>query len=312
MGESDRYREYSPKRRAGFNLGSAGNNLMSLFAILGVMYMLMLVIQVSYLFAGKKVIEFESDVLPFFAVSNYAEEFLKKPWTLLTYVFTDSQTEIVRFITNMIWLWGFGTLFQRMAGNKKLIPVFIYGGIVGGVVFVITCALQPNAINFPLMGANTGILALGAAATTTAPNFRFFKNLGRGIPVWTLFVIYLLIDLAGSSGHGKAHVAAHIGGAMAGYFFIVLLRKGWDGSEWMNNAYSKFTSFFDPYKSRNVVPARNRNFYDAGKRVPFKKEVIVTQEKVDEILDKINQKGYHFLTDDEKNILKRASEEGVR
>jgi hypothetical protein len=30
---------------------------------------------------------------------------------------------------------------------------------------------------------------------------------------------------------------------------------------------------------------------------------------VDEILDKISQKGYNYLTEDEKNILRRASEE---
>jgi hypothetical protein len=29
------------------------------------------------------------------------------------------------------------------------------------------------------------------------------------------------------------------------------------------------------------------------------------------VLDKISQKGYHFLTEEEKNILKRASEEDI-
>jgi hypothetical protein len=37
----------------------------------------------------------------------------------------------------------------------------------------------------------------------------------------------------------------------------------------------------------------------------------VTQQKVDEILDKINQKGYGRLTDEEKDLLRRASEEGL-
>ena len=35
----------------------------------------------------------------------------------------------------------------------------------------------------------------------------------------------------------------------------------------------------------------------------------VTQNRLDEILDKINQKGYHFLTDEEKSFLKKASED---
>jgi hypothetical protein len=32
---------------------------------------------------------------------------------------------------------------------------------------------------------------------------------------------------------------------------------------------------------------------------------------VDEILDKINQKGYHFLTEEEKDFLRKASEEDL-
>ena len=33
------------------------------------------------------------------------------------------------------------------------------------------------------------------------------------------------------------------------------------------------------------------------------------QKRIDEILDKINLKGYRFLTDEEKEILRRASED---
>ena len=35
------------------------------------------------------------------------------------------------------------------------------------------------------------------------------------------------------------------------------------------------------------------------------------EDKIDMILDKINQKGYENLTEDEKNILKKASKEGL-
>jgi uncharacterized protein YcgL (UPF0745 family) len=36
----------------------------------------------------------------------------------------------------------------------------------------------------------------------------------------------------------------------------------------------------------------------------------ITSKRIDEILDKINQQGYHLLTDEEKDILRRAAEEG--
>jgi hypothetical protein len=42
---------------------------------------------------------------------------------------------------------------------------------------------------------------------------------------------------------------------------------------------------------------------------PYKKIPNITQKRIDEILDKINQQGYRFLTSEEKEILKRAAEE---
>ena len=49
-------------------------------------------------------------------------------------------------------------------------------------------------------------------------------------------------------------------------------------------------------------------FYEAGNRLPFSKVHNVTQKRVDEILDKISQKGYEYLSNEEKEILKKASE----
>ena len=51
-------------------------------------------------------------------------------------------------------------------------------------------------------------------------------------------------------------------------------------------------------------------FYKADGE-PFKRTPNVTQRRVDAILDKINQEGYHSLSDEEKELLKRASEEGL-
>jgi hypothetical protein len=56
---------------------------------------------------------------------------------------------------------------------------------------------------------------------------------------------------------------------------------------------------------------KEKIFYNTGGRQPFSKSSNVTQQRIDDILDKINQKGYQFLTDEEKAILKRASEEDV-
>ena len=95
------------------------------------------------------------------------------------------------------------------------------------------------------------------------------------------------------------------------FFYIYFLRKGHDWGEWMVKSYEWLNDLFKPGKSRKSKPAGNQIFYNTRGKQPFKKTPNLTQQKVDEILDKINQKGYHFLTDEEKELLKRASEEDL-
>ena len=159
-----------------------------------------------------------------------------------------------------------------------------------------------------LLGANAGVLAVAMATTTLEPGFRFFTNIRGGIPIWVLMTVYILIDFAGVARGGGAYSLAHLGGAGAGFLFVVFLRRGRDGSVWMNQFYHWFITLFEPGKPASTS-AKDRVFYNTGERKPFTKTTDVTQKKVDEILDKINQKGYHFLTDEEKAFLKKASED---
>ena len=77
----------------------------------------------------------------------------------------------------------------------------------------------------------------------------------------------------------------------------------------MNRFYDWITNLFNPDKHQApVVKMRQKVFYNVGKQKPFVKKPNITQQRIDEILDKINQKGYNALSDDERNILKKASE----
>ena len=77
----------------------------------------------------------------------------------------------------------------------------------------------------------------------------------------------------------------------------------------MNSMYNWFIHLFNPYKPATKNRIKETVFYNAGGRKPFNKTSNITQQRVDEILDKINQKGYQFLTAEEKDILKRAAED---
>ncbi|MEO5967274.1 MAG: DUF6576 domain-containing protein [Ferruginibacter sp.] len=67
---------------------------------------------------------------------------------------------------------------------------------------------------------------------------------------------------------------------------------------------------FNPKKPKKDN-LKNTMFYNSGNREPFTKTPVISQQRVDEILDKINLQGAHFLTQEEKDYLKKASEENL-
>ncbi len=312
MGESDRYSDFRQPRKR-LSLGQDGNALMGLFTINIIFFLLLLTLKVVYFFFQKTEVDFYSGVLQYFEMPAQLTRLSERPWTVLTYMF--SHVSAMQLLSNMLWLWAFGFIFQELTGNKKLIPVYIYGGLTGGLIFILANylipPLRPSVSEAVLLGSNAATMAVAVATTTLAPDFRFFRNLNGGIPIWVLTLIYILIDFAGIASLSAAFSLSHLGGAVAGFLFIYLLRKDIDGSIWMNNFYNWFMNLFNPNKKNENVNIKEKVFYNTEGRKPFKKTPNITPQRVDEILDKINQKGYHLLTDEEKNILKRAAEEDL-
>jgi membrane associated rhomboid family serine protease len=310
MGESDRYIDYSIKKKR-FTLGQPDNALMWLFVINVVFFLVLLTIKVAIDVNDHSDAVFYSQVVKWFQLPAGLVTLSTRPWTVITFMFSD--VELFRAFSNMLWLSVFGAVLQNLTGNKKLIPVYLYGGFAGAVCFITATLLIPvnklNEVSPGLLGANASIMAVAVAATMIAPNYRFFKDIRGGIPIWILTLIYIAVDLAGVAAWPVSFSVAHIGGALAGFLFVKMLKKNIDGSEWMNNAYGWFINLFNPNKKQQKNILKERVFYNTGSRSPYHKTSNITQDRVDEILDKINQKGYDHLTKEEKNILKKASED---
>ncbi|UAY51991.1 rhomboid family intramembrane serine protease [Ferruginibacter albus] len=312
MGESDRYSDYrSSKRRILF--GDDNNAIVALFALNIIFFILICTIKVVYLFFQKDAAAFNLEVLRLFEMPAQLSQLGKHPWTVLVHMFF--HVNVWDILSNMLWLWAFGYILQDLAGNQRLIPIYIYGGLVGALSFILANYLLPQLkAEIPdtyLWGANAATMAIATATTTLAPDYRFFRNLNGGIPIWVLTLIYVLIDYSAIAGLSAAYSISHLGGAFTGFLFIILLKKGVDGSTWMNNCYHWFMNLFTPAANSTPSSVREKVFYNVGGKQPYKKTTHVTQQRVDEILDKINQHGYRFLSDEEKNILKRAAEEDL-
>jgi membrane associated rhomboid family serine protease len=292
-------------------LGQDGNTLVQLVAINSVLFVILKFIWLIYRLNSLNPAAYATNVLNWFVLPATIDKLSSRPWTVLTYMFADAH--VFRFIGNMFWLWCFGYILQDLNANRKLIPIYLYGGLAGALFFVLSYAIFPQlqtAAPFAqLIGSNTAIIALAVATTAVAPDYRIFPMINGGIPLWILTLLFLLIDFSSiTRGDSGAYIANLAGGA-AGFFFIYQLRRGRDGSIWINQIFDWCNDLFNPNKKKKNRSPKDEFYYKVSGTQPFKKIPNVTQQRIDEILDKINQQGYRFLTDEEKEILKRAADE---
>ncbi|MBS1919621.1 MAG: rhomboid family intramembrane serine protease [Bacteroidetes bacterium] len=307
---------YSAKKyKQRVSLGQNGNSLVFLIGINLVVFVIFAFIKaLFYLNHGNPegLVLYRQNVLPWIALSPDTSRILAHPWTIFTYMFVHDS--VWNVFANMLWLWAFGYIMQDLTGNKKIVPVFIYSALAGALAFVLANnllpALQPGIHQNIMFGASAGIMGVAIATTLVAPGFRIFPMLNGGVPLWILTGIYVVIDLATIPVGNTELYITHIAGALMGFLFIFLLRKGYDWSDWMNNFFDWVNNLFNPDKPKKGKTTKEELFYKSTSD-PYKKTPHITQQRIDEILDKINQKGYNFLTKEEKELLKRASKENT-
>lgn len=300
-------------RRRGMLLGQEGNTLVMLIAVNAILFAIVNFIKIGYVLGGSNTAEYYKNVLNWFLVPGDTGRLLSRPWTMISYMFTHD--DVWQMISNMLWLWAFGYIMQDLTGNRHMAPVYLYGGFAGALFFLVTVnsfpiLKQSLSTMPPLAGGGAAIMAIAVATTALAPGFRLFPFLNGGIPLWVLTLVFAAIDYALVASMGAGIGVAHLAGGLTGFFYVRLLGKGKDAGAWMHYVYEWFFSLFDPNK-RTISKAdiRRELFYQQGNQPPFKKKPAVTQQKIDEILDKINQHGYHYLTDEEKEYLTTASKE---
>jgi membrane associated rhomboid family serine protease len=292
-------------------LGQDGNSLIMMIAILALVFCIFKFIYITYVLSGLNESSFYTNIFNWFLLPAEVPKILDKPWTILTYMFMHDG--VFHLLGNVLWLWAFGYILQDLAGNNKIVPLFLYGGFAGAFLYVLATNLFPGLSAHiegqHLLGASAGVTAIAIATTTLAPDYRIFPMLNGGIPLWVVTIIFVIIDFASIPGNNGGGHIAHIGGAAIGLVFVIQLKRGNDWSAWMNRFFSWCTNLFNPDKKEWKKTARKEFHYNTKGTQPYKKVSNITQKRIDEILDKINLHGYPFLTEEEKDILKRAAED---
>lgn len=307
-------RYYQQRRGQRLSIGQDGNALTMLIAVQLVVFVILAFIKVIYYFShGSEGLGlYNNDILAWITLPASLNTFLTRPWTLLTHMFVHD--DVLHVLGNMLWLWAFGYILQDLAGNRKIFPLFFYGGLAGALVFVLSYnfipTLRENLSEAKALGASAGVMAIAIGTTVMAPGYRIFPMINGGIPLWILTMIFVIIDLATIPYSNPGGHLAHLAGAGMGLLFVHELRRGRDWGNWINAFFEWVNNLFNPAKPKRGQTPKTQLYYKATVQ-PFKKTVHLTQQKVDEILEKIHQKGYSSLSDDEKEVLKRASQEDL-
>lgn len=301
------------RRGSSLLLGNDGNTLVILIAINLMMFVLINFLKIGYFLGGVPIESYYKQVVSYIMVPGQALQLAARPWTVLTYMF--AHDGVWSLISTLLWLWGFGFILQSIIGNRHLAPIYLYGGLAGVLAFSLSVNLIPvlsqNAGSYMLEGGKASVMAIALAATAMAPNYRIFPMLNGGIPLWVLTMIFVIIDFAMIAGGGGGTALAHLAGAAIGFLYINRLKQGIDWGNWMHTVYEWFFSLFEPspeIKRRDQM--KKEIFYQTPPTSkPYVKKPAITQQRVDELLDKINQKGYQTLSDEEKEYLRQASKE---
>ena len=301
-------------RRNPILLGQDNNALTWLLIINAVIFIILGFINIVYRLGYdghmEAVENFHIQITDWVSLPASAEKLASRPWTVLTYMF--SHEDVWEMVGTVLWLWGFGYIFQDLTGNTKLFPVYIYGGLAGAIFFTISSNLIPgmNVAAVSLMGGSAAVMAVAIATTTVAPKYKIFPMINGGIPVWVFTLVFVAVDLAFVARTNGSLIIAHLAGGLIGFIFAFQMERGNDMGAWMNNLYNWVNDLFNPEKKYCRKPIAQQRFYKVSRK-PYEKTPRITQQKLDELLDKINQEGYASLSDEEKEFLKKASQEDI-
>jgi len=284
-----------------------GNPITRLIIINVVIFLLVSIFRIITFLSGESalLVNIETFIQNNLALPVSFHGILYKPWTLITYMFT--HFALMHIFWNMITLYWFGQILTEYTTAKKLIPLYLLGGIAGAllttVIFTIIPPFHPY-IGSTMIGASAGVTAIIVATATLIPNVNMnMMFLGPVKLIYVaMFVIFIdVLNMASYDNIGGN--ISHIGGALMGYLFIVQYKKGVDMSKGINRFFDWLSGLFKTSPKSKMKVAYKRHVPDDEYNYNKKME----QEQVDKILDKISKSGYESLSKSEKEILFKAS-----
>jgi membrane associated rhomboid family serine protease len=251
------------------------------------------------------VIFFLLSVSPTFSLANWLAvpaditSLIYKPWTVFTYMFL--HLGFLHILFNLLILYWFGIIFLQYFDDKKLLSLYLVGGLAGAALYILFFNIFPvfqAYVSMSIMlGASASVMAIVMATAVYAPNYTVNLMFIGPVQLKYIAIFYIVIDVLSIASDNSGGHIAHLGGALFGYLYIAQMKKGKNITRGFDWFMDKIFSLFKPRQKFKVTYKRPMTDYDYNKSKAEK------QKDIDKILDKIAKSGYDSLSKSEKEIL---------
>jgi membrane associated rhomboid family serine protease len=249
---------------------------------------------------------YSENLLNYLMVPSVPGELLRRPWTLITYMFT--HFNFLHILFNMLILYWFGRIFLQYLTEKQLLSTYLLGGLAGAILYIIFVNGFPGLrehLGSSMLGASAAIMAIVIAISFYVPNYTIYMLFIGPVKLKYIALCFIVLDILMVASYNAGGHIAHLGGALYGFLFINYYRKGKDTGRWLNNLLDIFIRFFKPRPRLNVSYRKTKK---APSDLEYYRNKVEQQREIDRILDKIAKAGYESLSKKEKETLFNMSD----
>jgi membrane associated rhomboid family serine protease len=115
-------------------------------------------------------------IIGWLAVPASFSELLSRPWTIFTYMFLHEG--FLHILFNILWLYWLGRIFLEYLDGRKLLGVYILGGLAGAALYILAFNLFPAFEQvLPVsraLGASAAVLAVVISISVYVPNYTIY------------------------------------------------------------------------------------------------------------------------------------------
>ncbi|MCD8533467.1 MAG: rhomboid family intramembrane serine protease [Verrucomicrobia bacterium] len=232
-------------------------------------------------------------------------------WQLVTFQFMHAS--FMHILLNSLGIYFIGRSVERLMPADRYVFLYLFSGLIGGMVqtaWLMIYSGNSAGVVASTVGASAGLFGLIAAfalllghETITLMLFFILPVSFQGrylLPIGLVFSLLGMVGDKGNTGH-----ASHLGGMIGALLYFQYLQNQASPLEMMKK-------FFPSRKSTIITGTNFKNrkpSSSSGSPTDFSlpsSPPSASEEEINRILDKINEKGIHSLSPEERKKLQSA------